>query len=151
RRPARLADALAPKSFIPRLEAGTREAAIRELAQAAAKAGGLDEQAVFAKAWAREQVGSTGLDGGVAVPHARMPGLPRPLVAVGISKDGMDFNSADGSRARLIFLILTPEGDFKSQLELLGDIGRTFRDRDAVGRAVKTPNATEFVALLRTS
>jgi mannitol/fructose-specific phosphotransferase system IIA component (Ntr-type) len=151
RRPTRLADALAAKCFIPRLEAGTREAAIRELSHAAAKAGGLDEDVVFQKAWAREQVGSTGLDGGVAVPHARLPGLARPLVAVGISKDGMDFNSADGSRARLIFLILTPEGDFKSQLELLGDIGRTFRDRDAVGRAVKTPNSTEFVALLRTS
>ena len=72
---------------------------------------GLNAENVELAVWTREQTLSTGVGNSVAVPHARIDGLNRPLVVVGISETGIDFDSPDGDLARIIFLILTPAED----------------------------------------
>lgn len=62
----------------------------------------------FAEIERREQLGSTGLGEGIALPHARINGLERPLIAFATVKDGVDFDAPDGLPAQLIFLILLP-------------------------------------------
>lgn len=92
---------------------------------------------------------ATGLGSGLAVPHARIEGLSGPAVGLGISHAGIDFDAPDGRPANLVFLLLTPRDDDGSQLELLADIARTFRGRDAREQALKAVNFTEFVGLMR--
>ena len=80
----------------------------------------------------------TGVGQGIAIPHARLPGLSRPVVALGLSNAGVDFGAPDGELARFIVLVVTPEHDDLVQLELLAEIARTFQDagmRAAVARA----------------
>ncbi|KAF0152488.1 MAG: Na/H antiporter [Ignavibacteria bacterium] len=82
------------------------------------------EQAV----WKREQQLSTGLANGLAIPHARLK-IQAPLVAVGICKNEIDFNSLDGSPAKVVVMLLTPETEHELQLKLLADISKCFQTK----------------------
>ncbi|MCA9449590.1 MAG: PTS sugar transporter subunit IIA, partial [Candidatus Omnitrophica bacterium] len=81
--------------------------------------------------------------------HARIPGLKAPLVAMGFSETGIDFDSRDGLPARLIFLILTPSGDNASQIEILADIARTFHLPPMVEKTLRVESLNELRALVK--
>ncbi len=149
KRPARIHDYLTGKRFTAGLRAVDRREAIAELAQMACAGSELDADAAFEVAWNREQVMSTSIDDGIAVPHARITGLKTPLVALGLSARGIDFDAKDGKPARVIFLIITPRGEHRRQLELLADIGQSFRDPEFVERLSRVTNYTEFLSLLK--
>lgn len=152
RRKARqLSSYLSAKSFIPRMSASSRREAIVELAQVASSPAGLDAVEVAADVWAREEMLHTGIGNGIAVPHARMAGLTTPVVAVGLSETGVDFDSPDGEPAHIIILILTGRDDHGAQIELLSAIGRSFRNPDTVKQALQARNVTEFLALTRST
>jgi Kef-type K+ transport system membrane component KefB/mannitol/fructose-specific phosphotransferase system IIA component len=147
----RLQDVISSKLFTRSLAATTRRGAVHELTSAACEAAGLDAGAVESAVWAREQILPTGIGNGVAIPHARIPGLREPLVATGISDMGVDFDAPDGNPANLIFLIITPEEDPASQLEIGADIARFFQNPAMLDRAMRTRNYTEFLALLKST
>lgn len=149
KKPRRFLDYLRPRAFFPQLKAGSRDEAIGELSVPLAAALGLDPQLVVTAVRERERLMATGLGSGLAVPHARIEGLSGPAVGLGISHAGIDFDAPDGRPANLVFLLLTPRDDDGSQLELLADIARTFRGRDAREQALKAVNFTEFVGLIR--
>jgi len=148
-RPRRLTDLLVPAMFKCPLLATTAEDAILHLAGAMAQEAGLSVPDVQRAVLEREQLKATGIGDGIAVPHARIPGLAAPLLGVGLSRAGLDFNAPDGQPAHLVFLLLTPPDDDSAQLELLADIGRIFRNRDIRERAMDIRNFTELRALLR--
>jgi mannitol/fructose-specific phosphotransferase system IIA component (Ntr-type) len=94
---------------------------------------------------------ATGIGMGVAVSHARLDGLDRPLVAVGLAPQGVDFDAPDGIPAHIIRMILAPMHDNGAQLEILADIAATFRTEGLSERALLSSSYTEFLALLRSS
>lgn len=144
----RLIDAFTPDRFVSPLAARDPREAIRELVRVSARATGLDESLVTAAAFEREQLVSTALGGGVAAPHARLLGLARPVVAVGVSPNGVEFDAPDGIPVRLVFLILTPRSEDGAQLEILSDIAATFSQEDAVERLSNDPRPATLVALM---
>lgn len=150
KRPRRIEHFLHSRTFLPRLRATDRKSAIDELCQALARASGLDYARISTAVWEREQVTSTGIGNGLAVPHARVDGLNGPYVAMGLSDPGIDFDAPDGKGAHIVFVILTPPNDNGVQLEILADIGRTFVRPDVRDRALKLRSFTELLALLRT-
>ena len=150
KRPVRVADYLAPKSFVGLLRATANREAIHELAQGVASASGMNPEDIERAVWQREKVFSTAIGNGVAVPHARIAGIAEPIVGVGFSASGMDFNAPDGAPVHLAFLILTPEQDMGAQLDILADISRSFADPKFLEKAINVANYTEFLALLRT-
>ena len=99
------------------------ETVIRELVKLAAPQVNMSSEEIFKQVWAREQDMATGLANGVAVPHARLP-ISRPFLAAAISPDGIDFQSFDGQRSKLIFLLLTPAGESELQLNMLASIAK---------------------------
>ncbi len=150
RRARRFSDHLSSKSFILRLDAQDRVEAISELAVAASAA--LTEvhpDRIAEAVRLREDVISTGLDGGIAVPHARIYGLPAPIVALGLSPRGVDFNAPDASLARIIVMILTPPDQSEAQLEILSDVARTFARPSIREQVLKVTSYTELLAVLR--
>ncbi|NUP90524.1 MAG: cation:proton antiporter [Candidatus Sumerlaeia bacterium] len=149
-RPRRFTDHLSGKTFVCPLRAQDRRGAITELAEALAPSTGLAPGVIDAAAWAREEIMSTGTGGGLALPHARLPSIRAPAVALGVSPEGVDFNSPDGEPAHLIFLILTPAEDGGAQLEILKDIAKTFRDTGLREKATRARTHTEFLAALKT-
>lgn len=145
---SRFRDFLTIRGFLPQLRAGTCREAIDELAEAVAPDTGLNPDLIAETVWQREQTMSTALPHGLAVPHARLAGLNRPIVAVGLSRDGVAFDAEDAVPTQLIFLILTPMDDNEVQLEILADIARTFQKADTISRAQQAATFTQFQALV---
>jgi Kef-type K+ transport system membrane component KefB/mannitol/fructose-specific phosphotransferase system IIA component (Ntr-type) len=94
----------------------------------------------------RERVASSGWENGIAVPYARVNGLPHPLVVVGKTQRGIDFDSRDGRFVRLIVLILT--GDNQSQHDLLRNAGELFSHKEAIEQTLNAQTFVELVAAL---
>lgn len=148
-RKRRFTDFLVKGGFLPRLAGSDRPAVIRELVEVMGPAARMPSDALAELVWEREQVLATGLGRNLAVPHARIPGLHAPLLAVGLSPGGVDFDAPDGEPARIIFLLLTPEQDTTIQLEILADLARSFSDDDLREKTMRVRNHTEFLALMR--
>ena len=151
KKPRRFATFLTSKAFVPRLVARDRREAILELTHVLSGAMNVARKPVDDAVWWGEQIAPTGLDNGLAVPHARIVGLKEPVIALGLSRDGIDFDSADGQPARIIFLILTPKDDDGAQIEILADIARTFSVAELRDKVQRTENYTQFLAMVRSS
>lgn len=130
------------QGLLPVIDAKSRDDAIIQLCHVAA---GLtktvSEDTIVSEVLQRERDMGTALEAGIAVPHARLEGLEAPLVVVGRSQSGLDWNSADGKPAELIFLILTPFGETDDQVKILRAIASAMHnpaDRDALRQAEDT-------------
>lgn len=148
--PRRFVDYLHPRGFINPLQSTEREGVVRELAQAAAAITGLKQEAIEQAVLQRERMMPTGLGLCVAVPHARLHGLTKPVVCLGLSREGIEFDAPDGERSRMIFMILTPKEDSGGQLEILADISRTFLNQAMREGGLRVNSFNELLALLRT-
>jgi Kef-type K+ transport system membrane component KefB len=138
-------------SFFPRLEAKTRAEAIQALAAPAAAAAGLDAATVTQAVLSRERVMSTGIGHEVAVPHARLDGLKKPVLVLGHSPGGVDFDSPDGAPARLVFLLLTPREDASAQLQIMGQIARLFQAPAARAVVYESTSVDVVRAMIKTA
>lgn len=149
RKPRRFTDYLTSRATFRKLKATQRRAAISELVAAACEEHALDQDQVDRLVWSREQIAGTSLAHGVAVPHARLDAIDQPVVVVGISEKGIDWDSADGEPAWVVVLLLTPKADAASHLDLLSDVARTFRKQKYVQKAREMTNYTEFLAFIK--
>ncbi|MEZ6192979.1 MAG: cation:proton antiporter [Phycisphaerales bacterium] len=147
----RLADFISEKSFAGQLNATDRRTAIGELAQTAAKATGIGADEIDEAVWQREQIVSTGLPNALAVPHGRLKKLKHPVVVVGQSNSGVDFDSPDGSLAEIVCLLLTPAHQPESQLEMLRAVAEAFHSESVRRDCLAAATLTEFKAALATS
>ena len=113
------------------LNSETKDEVINELVQALIDAGefGTDELDSIVKAiMKREELGSTGIGRGIAVPHTKHPGVDRLVGTVGVSGAGVDFNSLDGEKVQLFFLLISPLDRPGDHLRALENISRQLRE-----------------------
>jgi len=148
-KPRRFIDFLLSRTFIGSLRAKNREEAIEELSNVISTELGIGAESIKKEVWEREKIMPTGIGHSVAIPHARIDGLTTPILGVGLSRLGIDFDAPDGEPAGIIFMILTPKQDNGAQLEILADISRTFRFPDIREKALKAINYTEFKAVIK--
>lgn len=151
KKPRRFVDFVQSQGFIQQLESTDRWSSIHELAKTAAPLTKLPVEIITRTVYEREKLMATGIGQGVAVPHARLPKLDEPLIVIGLSRAGIDFDAPDAGLARVIFLILTPYEDSGIQLEILADIAATFKIEEIREKVVQVTNYTEFLALVRTA
>jgi mannitol/fructose-specific phosphotransferase system IIA component (Ntr-type) len=149
KKPRKFTDYLQPQGFIRRLDGADSREVIRELSQVIAPLAGLDVAEVCSAVLAREKIMATGIGHGVAVPHARFRDLAEPLVGIGFSDSGVDFDAPDETAARIICLILTPPHDNGAQLEILADIATTFKNEGLREKAFHLTSYTELLALVK--
>jgi nitrogen PTS system EIIA component len=139
-----LATLIRPDLVFPELPAGDRLEVLRCLADRIAERGLVrDREALFQQLWDREQLGSTGIGGGVAIPHCRISGLARGAIAVGVVPQGVDFAAADGEPVRLLFVVIAPGDAPGEHLKMLAAISRWLksgRHREEI-LALREPSA----------
>ncbi len=140
----KLTEFIPKKAILPVLKAKDKKAAIQELVQAARKA--FDgERFVVANVVdivvQREKVGSTGIGGGVGVPHAKVDGVKNVIGAFGRCSPAIDFAAVDGGQVDLVFLILSPPAKNDAYLKAL----------QKVMTALKRPNFVKFLKSAKTS
>jgi PTS system nitrogen regulatory IIA component len=79
---------------------------------------------LFQKLWEREQLGSTGIGSGIAIPHCKLANLKKGVVAIGLAPDGVDFGAVDGQPVRLFFVVVSPVESPAEHLQILAAISR---------------------------
>lgn len=127
----KFADFIVPDAVKSELIADEKEGVIQEMVQALLDAGGIqkDEFESIVKAiLKREELGSTGIGRGVAVPHTKHPSVDRLVGTVAVSGEGVDFDSLDGEKVHLFFLLISPPDRPGDHLRALENISRQLRD-----------------------
>jgi mannitol/fructose-specific phosphotransferase system IIA component (Ntr-type) len=125
------ADFISRKAIRADLNAANKEGAIREIVQALAEAGDVEAgefESIVKAILKREELGSTGIGRGVAVPHTKHPSVSRLVGTVAVSKEGVDFASLDGETVHLFFLLISPPDRPGDHLRALENISRQLRD-----------------------
>lgn len=116
-------DIISKKVILLNLKSTTKEEVIDELIETIYKSGKITNKADFKKAiLERESISSTGLEEGIALPHGRSSCVKEPVVAVGISKKGIDYNSLDNEKSKIFFMIAVPENTTDLHVEILSNI-----------------------------
>jgi mannitol/fructose-specific phosphotransferase system IIA component (Ntr-type) len=127
----KFADFICHGAILAQLTASDKEGAIREMVQALSSARQVeaDESESIVKAiLKREELGSTGIGRGVAVPHTKHPSVDRLVGTVAVSSQGVDFASLDGEVVHLFFLLVSPPDRPGDHLRALENISRQLRD-----------------------
>jgi mannitol/fructose-specific phosphotransferase system IIA component (Ntr-type) len=142
----KLLDFVVRDGIIVDLQASTKEGAIREMVGALNQAGQLADgevESVIRAILNREELGSTGIGMGVAVPHTRHPTLQRLVGAVALSPGGVDFAALDGEPVNIFFLLVSPQNQPGDHLRALENISRHLKDERFVSflRQAKTREA----------
>lgn len=112
-----------------------KEDAIRELARLMESTQGVIDFDLFLEdVFERERLGTTGIGDGIAIPHARTDAVDQLVIALGRSARGVEFESLDGKKVKLLFLMGTPKGSVSHYLKILAQLTRllkegTFRDK----------------------
>ena len=138
----RIKDILSPESMIMELKATNKEDAIKEMADLEVATDVVNDEDAFIKSiWARENESTTGIGGGIAMPHARNKSINKARVLFAKSKEGIDYDSLDGQPVHLFFMITAPEGADNTHLQALAKLSGLLIDPELVEKlkATKTP------------
>lgn len=134
------------KLFLPNIDGHSRKDILGQMCTVAANSVNNSPERFLRLVMERERVAPSGWQDGLAVPHARVEGLPHPVVVVARARGGVDFDARDGKVARLIVLILTH--DNQSQNDLLRDAGELFSRKEAIDQALDANSFVELAAAL---
>ncbi len=129
----KLMDFVVSSAIVPDLQVTNKEDAIRGLVGALRAAGVVaadSEDGIVAAILKREELGSTGIGNGVAVPHTKHASVGKLVAAVALVKDGVDFQSLDGKRVHIMFLLVSPPDRPGDHLRGLENISRHLRNQD---------------------
>ncbi len=125
----KIQDIVSPEAIVDNLRADTKEGVLRELSEVIAKSiPKLSTNSLAAILMERENLGSTGIGDGVAIPHGKVAGIENLVAAFGRSRNGVQFHSLDGKPAHLFFLIMAPENSAGMHLKALARISRLLKN-----------------------
>ncbi len=122
-----LGDLIAPEAVIASLKANSKKQVIQAIAEKAAALTGQPEREIFETLLQREKLGSTGVGGGIAIPHGKLPSLDRIFGLFARLPKPVDFEALDDQPVDLVFLLLAPEGAGADHLKALARIARHLR------------------------
>ena len=128
-----LTEIVVKEAILPDLNADSKESAIREMVASLKTAGKIkadDEEAILSAILKREELGSTGIGWGCAVPHTKHPSVDSILVVVALQESGLDFQSLDGEDVFIMFLVVSPWDRPGDHLRGLETITRHLKSED---------------------
>ena len=135
-------------SVIPHLKASSKKQALQELARKAAEVSGLEQREVFDVLLERERLGTTGVGGGIAIPHGKLASLDQLRGIFARADRAIDFDSIDDRPVDLIFLLLAPETAGADHLKALAKVSRLLRDSQMCDKLRGCETTDAILALL---
>lgn len=144
----RIKDILSPESMIMDLKATTKDEAISEMADLEVATGIVNNKEKFVESiWAREKESTTGIGGGIAMPHARNEYINKARVLFAKSEKGVDFDSLDQQPVHLFFMITAPAGADNTHLQALAKLSSLLINPDLVEKLKAAKTADEVIDL----
>lgn len=131
------------------LKATRKEEVFTEMARLLASQGKVsDEQAFIKDLWAREELGNTGFEEGVALPHAKSAAVSNPAVAIGISRNGIEYGAEDGKPSHIFFMIASPDGGANHHIEVLAELSGKLIEEGFIAKLLAAKTPADALALL---
>jgi nitrogen PTS system EIIA component len=144
----KISDLLSPTDVMIDVRASNKRLLLQELAARAAASLGLEVEQIAPYLLKREELGSTGIGRGVAIPHARLPDLRRPYGLFAKLKQGIDFDAIDGQPVDIMFVLLLPAAAEGEALGALALVARTLRSPENLARLRAAKNPSELYAAM---
>ena len=142
---------LRPEGVFADFKASSKKQAFQQLSSLAAKICGEDEREILDALLERERLGTTGVGLGIAIPHAKLPGLNHLYALFARLEHPVDFEAIDEDPVDLVFLLLAPESDSANHLKALARVSRLLRDEEMCAKLRGSEGADAMYALLADS
>ncbi|EKO3382012.1 PTS fructose transporter subunit IIABC [Vibrio fluvialis] len=107
-----------------------------------------DKQQFLADIYAREELGNTGFEDGVAIPHAKSRAVKAPAVVIGISRNGIEYGAEDGLPSKLFFMIASPDGGANHHIEVLAELSSKLIEEGFIAQFLAAQNEHQALELL---
>jgi Phosphotransferase system mannitol/fructose-specific IIA domain (Ntr-type) len=137
---------LAPSDVFIGIRASNKTQLLEDLCRRAASILKVEAEKITADILKREELGSTGMGGGVAIPHARIADVKKPFGLLARLKSAIEFDSIDHQPVDLVFLLLLPTAPAGEQLNALAMVARRLRDADITRNARRATDASGLYA-----
>ncbi len=146
----KITDYLTPELVVAELAEVGKEETLRCLA---ARVAGvfpeISEAKIITVLGDREALGSTGIGGGIAIPHGKMVELEKIIVLFARSRKGVEFAAVDGQPVHLLFLLLAPENSAGIHLKTLAQISRMLKNRDFCDQLLEASDGSSLFAMIK--
>jgi PTS system nitrogen regulatory IIA component len=144
----KILDNLKEEAIISDLQATDKKGVLQELSSVLAGISEVSQEEMVRVLLERERLGSTGIGGGIAIPHGKIQSLSSLLMGFGRSRKGVDFDAMDGKRTHLFFLLLAPEDSTGGHLKMLARISRLLKNSVFKERLINAADGRELYAVI---
>ena len=144
----KILDNLKEEAIISDLQATDKKGVLQELASVLAGITEVGPEEMVRVLLERERLGSTGIGGGIAIPHGKMKSLSSLLMGFGRSRKGVDFDAMAGKPTHLFFLLLAPEDSTGGHLKMLARISRLLKNSVFKERLINAADGRELYAAI---
>ncbi len=146
----RLSELLNPQAVTLRLKARAKPEALVELVELLEAGHGFHSHGeILDRVARREQMMSTGLFPGAAIPHGKARSVDRMAAACGVSREGVEFQSDDGQPTHLFILLVSPENATTPHVKLLANISRLLKEESVRKSLIEADSPDAFLTVLR--
>ena len=144
----KILDVLRKETILTDLKAKDKKGVIEELVASVSQITGINSMELVQVLLERERLGSTGIGGGIGIPHGKLPNLESLIMGFGLSRKGVDFESMDGRPTHLFFLLITPENSTGLHLKLLARISRILKNDSFKKKLMKAVGSNEVYSII---
>ncbi|HTI50352.1 MAG TPA: PTS sugar transporter subunit IIA [Planctomycetaceae bacterium] len=147
----KLSDFVVKQAILTDLKVATKDAAIRSMVESLGASGSIkagEQESIIAAILKREELGSTGIGKGVAVPHTKHPSVDRLVATIALSRNGVEFSSLDGEDVHILFLLVSPPDRPGDHLRALENISRHLRNDNFCNFLKQAPSPEAVLELL---
>lgn len=145
----KLSDILQRDAIIADLKSTNKQGIIKELAIAVSKAAKTESKEIEKVLLEREELGSTGIGGGIGIPHGKLRSINSIIVGFGRSIKGVEFDSLDNRPVHIFFLLITPENSTGLHLRVLAQVSKLLKNHDFKENLIKAESIDEIKAIIQ--
>lgn len=144
----RILDALKKEAIISDLQSVDKKGVLAELSEPVSELFNIQKDDLVNILMERENLGSTGIGGGIGIPHGKLKNLDTLVLGFGLSRRGVDFESMDGRPTHIFFLLVTPENSTGLHLKLLARISRILKNDPFKAKLMAAGNSADIVSII---
>jgi len=145
----KILDVLHEETIITELKSKDKKGVLEELVEPVARITEINHEKLVRILMDRERLGSTGIDGGIGIPHGKLKELDSLILGFGLSKSGVNFESMDGRPTHIFFLLFTPENSTGLHLKLLARISRILKNDDFKKKLINVSTVDEVITIIK--
>ncbi len=145
----KILEVLQKEAILEDLKSKDKKGIIEELVAPVAKVANVSEEGLVRVLLDRERLGSTGIGGGVGIPHGKLKNLENIVLGFGLSRKGVDFDSMDGKPTHVFFLLVTPENSTGLHLKMLARISRLLKNESFKERLINAAGQDDIFNIIQ--